>query len=1731
MSTITIKKSPLFRFIAYTVLAAFAMMLPVQPSYAQVAIVMPPAGQMIHITRHYEPPQMLGLKINLKDPFSFDFIMDQGQSQMSAADQRAEFNKIIKYFLVSLAMPNKNMWVNLSPYESDRLIPEIFGQTEMGRDLLAQDYILKQFTASLMYPEDGLGKAFWSKVYAEAQARFGTTDINVNTFNKVWIVADKADIYQKGDTAFLVSSHLKVMLEQDFMAIEKNNEQFGNAQALQDVNKDAKAQMASNIVREIIIPAIEKEVNEGKNFAAVRQAYSAEIMATWFKKTLRASLLGQVFADKSKISGQQSQDPKAKEKIYQQYLKAYKKGVFNYVKEDPTPDGQTIPRKYFSGGLKEVDERMLNMNPDPAMVNSRLQGWISAAKRLMFVGVAFAAFATTASALPTAWHQSSPILFATPHFAQQTAQETAAKPVAAPQSKMHATAVKTNKDIKNAIKKAKITVESDGNLKPIATGKLEITLPNKYDKIWLVGAVGSVPGLAAGYITHLLVAQHVVAVDGYFFLKHSGQQVVMFEKDINDSKHLIIVVLPNTAADKVDPHQVITELKSQEQVVKAKPGAGFKIHLNRKAAKAQAEASSEKVKAAGKKAKTEVKAEVKTAEVKTKAAAVAARHGFSRFLDVFKRKPKNKTEEVQQNQAEQQALTEVKAEAEKSGVQLPETPAAPAAQQQGAPGVQLPVTPAAPEQQQVAAPEQKQAVPEQQPAAAPEQKQAVPEQQPAAAPEQKQVVPQQQVAPEQKQVAPGVQLPAAPATRIPAAPAVNPSADHPSAIIMERMVTHTTVKWTKIKTSKTKSQAPQTSAPVVNPSAAPVAAQPAAQASAPSIQKGNDLIKWLEVLLGLGAIVGVSIVIKNRLTKAKEDLSIKPGDPQAQEEALNAGKAAAEAVDQQSKDARQNVADKVKKALRNARQALQNNRDDKGYKMSLVPVNIINELLNKWVNSGNLNDADRKALFTQLGKIQVPNDIRNLIQQALDTMSGPVAPSETAAPGETVAPQTAAPAETPQAAAPEAQAPASVPEAVNPQPQKQSVKEVVKRIVYDLKNIRVELQTKAKLSPLAKPEKKTLTAVITVLEEMARWKAGVPEAENVEIVKLYLADIKQGRPEFNYNENDLVFSNVPETAAPVAATEPAVASAPVETEVQAVVVPEEDVIVDDGSVYMPTTPQAMGLAAALTTFNEDMRGSKGHWRLDEKAGIVLKALRAALTEALERVRQHQPEALQSEEEALVNAEIENEQADAELANLIRNHEEAKIDEATAKLAQTEKDLIDAMDTLANALLPVLEQEELAAEQAVEVTAPVASTPQEVVEQTAAEAVTEAPAVLEVPEVVQQPPAPVPAAVNASVDPKAAAARTRLVNMINNFEDAQQAAKAAKGLSSVKAKVTLFWARRAYTKALAAAGAIAVNLQPRIKELETELNEAKAVEVRVSKEFWNNSISYGMSRLTEAEEKLASAKKAFVGAILDALNQPEAVVAPAASTVAPATPAVQTQEERSNIAKAVADQLTGLLPNISAVDLMRINQLMHAWVEDPQSLSKGDRWKRSLRQRFIKWGVPYVYNTDNFSFEPSVVFPEAASVNDEIAKLDEQIKANPDQRVVLDQKRSVVYSYLDMLGHLNKLKQDIIDLANPSDANTAVPLGDYFDNTLKELARMEQNPAVKEIADAARNNVGGINLSDEHLTINIKVDGQGMPLPAQFQDRIMSNFNGLTSIIRRIVPVTQENVPALYTMAG
>ena len=158
-------------------------------------LVLPKPGIRVSLSPAFNPPVLKGIKVHADNPFRFDFILDQGSSPPlfykegdGGSSLKIEATKLIKYFLASLTVPEKDLWVNLSPYEKNRIVPDSFGQTEMGRDLLAQDYMLKQITASLIYPEDEIGKKFWKRVYEEAARRFGTTNIPVNTFNKVCYV-------------------------------------------------------------------------------------------------------------------------------------------------------------------------------------------------------------------------------------------------------------------------------------------------------------------------------------------------------------------------------------------------------------------------------------------------------------------------------------------------------------------------------------------------------------------------------------------------------------------------------------------------------------------------------------------------------------------------------------------------------------------------------------------------------------------------------------------------------------------------------------------------------------------------------------------------------------------------------------------------------------------------------------------------------------------------------------------------------------------------------------------------------------------------------------------------------------------------------------------------------------------------------------------------------------------------------------------------------------------------------------------------------------------------------------------------------------------------------------------------------------------------------------------------------------------------------------------------------
>lgn len=352
------------RGLVFLTMAAFAAGLAAPPraARAQSAYALPVLpGALLALSAAHDPAMMLGVTVNLSNPFEFDFIISRGDRRLQGDDFEEESEKLIKYFLASLTTPEPEMWVNLSPYEPDRIIPERFGYTEMGRDMLAQDYILKQLTASLMFPEKEPGATFWERVYSSAQwpAAGGAAPPIADLLSRIWIVPKEAVVYEHENSAFVVSKHLKVMLEEDYLSARQpmagNRESRGQS-ADPRPDRQAGRDLSTRIIREVLIPEIEREVNEGAHFANLRQIFNSMILAAWYKQALKETLLSKIYIDRHKTLGVDAGDKGAGKKIYQQYLEAFRKGVFNYIREDYDPvSQQIIPRQYFSGGVTAAE--------------------------------------------------------------------------------------------------------------------------------------------------------------------------------------------------------------------------------------------------------------------------------------------------------------------------------------------------------------------------------------------------------------------------------------------------------------------------------------------------------------------------------------------------------------------------------------------------------------------------------------------------------------------------------------------------------------------------------------------------------------------------------------------------------------------------------------------------------------------------------------------------------------------------------------------------------------------------------------------------------------------------------------------------------------------------------------------------------------------------------------------------------------------------------------------------------------------------------------------------------------------------------------------------------------------------------------------------------------------------------------------------------------------------------
>ncbi|MFH0754088.1 MAG: hypothetical protein V2A70_05940 [Candidatus Omnitrophota bacterium] len=339
-----------FNYAARILLAGILAWTSIFPSVAQAQMVgaLPVPGTLVKVSPVFKPVNLCGIYVYPDNPLKFDFLLDKGDAALSGIPLKDETTRLVKYFLTGLTIPESDFWVNLSPVERDRIMAEGFDQTMMGKVLLEQDYLLKQLAASMTYPQRAAGAEFWKRVYEKAYAQYGTTDIPVDALNKVWILPEKADVFVYPQGAVLVKSGLDVMMDADYARQDSSVVREG-------ISADAgRNQLYMDVFKEVFIPELRREINEGAQFAALRQVYHAIVLATWYRKHLKDSFLGRMYVGRGKVEGVRTGEMKVKERIYEQYLQAFAQGVYNYIRDEEDPSGSSkemIPRKYFSGGV------------------------------------------------------------------------------------------------------------------------------------------------------------------------------------------------------------------------------------------------------------------------------------------------------------------------------------------------------------------------------------------------------------------------------------------------------------------------------------------------------------------------------------------------------------------------------------------------------------------------------------------------------------------------------------------------------------------------------------------------------------------------------------------------------------------------------------------------------------------------------------------------------------------------------------------------------------------------------------------------------------------------------------------------------------------------------------------------------------------------------------------------------------------------------------------------------------------------------------------------------------------------------------------------------------------------------------------------------------------------------------------------------------------------------------
>ncbi|MFJ9413454.1 hypothetical protein ACIRPT_04735 [Streptomyces sp. NPDC101227] len=182
----------------------------------------------------------------------------------------AKANLISDAFFTWLALTPDKFWVNLNPVRPDVVMDKEFAKTDAGRVLLESDLTLKHDYADAMNPDKyQRGETFWRTVPRTAEGQPCLPII------RQWITPKTAQVREQDGGIYILDAPLKVNMEVPTGPdVPPNTCKISETQTKQ----------AERLIKTMILPELERRVNEDASYADLRRVYTSRVAAEYIRR-------------------------------------------------------------------------------------------------------------------------------------------------------------------------------------------------------------------------------------------------------------------------------------------------------------------------------------------------------------------------------------------------------------------------------------------------------------------------------------------------------------------------------------------------------------------------------------------------------------------------------------------------------------------------------------------------------------------------------------------------------------------------------------------------------------------------------------------------------------------------------------------------------------------------------------------------------------------------------------------------------------------------------------------------------------------------------------------------------------------------------------------------------------------------------------------------------------------------------------------------------------------------------------------------------------------------------------------------------------------------------------------------------------------------------------------------------------------------------------------------------